>query len=114
MNLYERNEKVRAELGMLESAALNEEIEHFLSVDSEEGRAFDYYDALDQAYDLAEYHSDRKVLVPARRVLCRLGVYRTISEDEIRNTVSLGRGRKYDFQLDGVKWVFDNHLTLDK
>ena len=29
MNLYERNEKVRAELGMLESAALNEEIEHF-------------------------------------------------------------------------------------
>lgn len=106
MNL---NDRVKAALATEANKALNDEIEHFLSIDHEEERQPDYYDALDQAHDLAVDVNDRKVLTPARRCLIALGVIRIITEDEIRRTITLGRGRKYDFQLGGKKYVFDNH-----
>lgn len=110
MNREKANTLIRAELARVSSKALNDEIEHFLSIDDDEDRPHDYYDAIDQAYDLAIDVNDRKVIVPARRVLIAIGVYRIITEDEIANTVTLGRGKKYDFQHEGAKYVFENHL----
>lgn len=111
MNREQANEIIKAELARINSRALNHEVRHFLSIDDDEGRPHDYYDAIDQAHNLAHDVNDRKVLTAARRVLIAVGVYRVITEEEIRRTVTMGRGRKYDFQLDGVKYVFDNHLT---
>ena len=114
MNITQRNEKVHAALVKVASPALWQEIEHYLSIDDDENRPRDYYDALDQAHDLAEDLRDRKVYVPCRRALVALNVFVVITDEQIHNTITLGGSRVkcYDFKLDGLKYVFDKHITL--
>ena len=111
MNLETRNQSVRDALALHPDKGLSDEIEHFLFIDDDEERDRDVYDALEQAHDLAVEHSDRKMMKAARLVLIELGYFRTISEDELRRTQTLG-GKKFDFTLKGQKYVWSHHLEL--
>lgn len=108
-----RNDQAKAAIAAEANPALNSEIEHFLSIDDDEQRPHDYYDALEQAAELAEYNRERAVLTPARRCLIELGVYRIITDEEIARIQTLG-GRKYDFQLGGKKYTFEKHLLTNE
>lgn len=110
MTLDETNRIVKTALLALNSKPLNEEIEHFLFIDDDEDRPRDYYDALCQAEDLAEYNTERKVLVPARICLIGLGVYVEVTDEQLAGTQVLGSTKKYAFQHLGVKYNFEKHL----
>lgn len=100
---------------------LREEVEYLLDIDAEEQRESDLYrailDAEDNFTDWLRFGdgSDRKLarrgMKAARLVLIELGVYKPISEEQIRNTVTMGGRKAYDFTIAGVKYVFDKHLT---
>jgi hypothetical protein len=110
MTLDEMNRTIKTALALLNNKALNEEVEHFLYIDDDEQRPRDYYDALCQAEQLAEYNNERKVLTPARTILISLGVYVVVTEEQLANTMTLGGGKKYAFQLGGLKYNFEKHL----
>lgn len=44
-----------------------------------------------------------------RNWMVKHNVYRPISQQELDQTQTLGRGKKYDFALKGQKYVFDKH-----
>jgi hypothetical protein len=95
--------RILAALEFVNSAVLNEEIEHQLSVDREEP-GYTIGHALDDLYDIAVDNNDRSVMTPARKVLVELGCYRHISDEELSRTFSTGK--KYDFILAGKKYVW--------
>lgn len=114
----ERNELTKAALAKVNHAMLNEEVEHFLSVDDDEQRPHDYYDAVTQAYELAEYHSERSLMTACRRVLIELGYYEPTTKEELAKwscwSGSTGRSSKMqpDFTLKGVLYIFKNHVNV--
>jgi len=108
-----RNELVQAALAVVKCKPLNSEVEHYLSIDDDEQRPYDYYEAIDQAYELALDVGDTVVIKAGRLCLILLGVFIVITEEQIANTVTLGRGGAYDFKLNGKKYVFNEHLQAD-
>ena len=103
------NDQVKAALAKFANPDLLEEIEHYLCIDDDEQRPHDYYDALDQAADRAEEWKTTATLKAARRCLVELGVYRSVTEEQLRRTQTLGGQRKYAFQLDKIKYQFNAH-----
>jgi len=114
MNLKERNALVKAAIAEIDSSELNDEIEYYLSIDDDEQRPHDYYDALEQAESLSEDIGDRKMLRSARKALIQLGVYRHWTDEELSHVQvfsSSGRShKKWDFILGGKKYRFEDHL----
>lgn len=110
MNTTKRNEIVEAAIKAVNCKALNDEVEHFLRANTEEGEALDYYSAIDQAHDIAIDVNDRKVIKSVRLVLIALGVYRVITDEQIRNTVTIGNGPKFSFSLNKTKYIFEDHM----
>ena len=113
----ERNELTKAALARVNSKALNSEVEHFLSVDDDEQRPHDYYDAVTQAYDLAEYGNERPLMTACRKVLIDLGYYKEVSREYLASVTSFCRGGQKqgiapDFKLGGKLYVFDNHINV--
>lgn len=86
-------------------AHLCDEVLYFL--DGQEGELDWYLALLD-----AEEGGDRRILRLARGVLIELEVYKSVSEEDLAGMVSTGR--KYDFQLKGVKYCFSEHLENDE
>lgn len=108
-----RNELTKAALAKVNDKHLNGEVEHFLSVDDDEQRPHDYYDAVEQSLDLADDYADRKVLVPARRVLIELGVYKVVTREYLAGITTLeGQGIAPDFKLGGLLYLFKRGLTV--
>ncbi len=118
LTFAERNELTKAALARVNSKALNSEVEHFLSVDDDERRPHDYYDAIDQAYALAEYHNERALMTACRKVLIDLGYYKEVSREYLDGITcfssSTGRTTKGtpNFKLDGKLYLFDNRIDV--
>ena len=89
--------------------ALDDEIQYHLDIDHEDDWTDSLYQILLDIEDRELDNGGRKLLTPLRRIFIELGVYRAISDAEIRNTQTLPGGRKFDFQLDGQKYTFDKH-----
>ena len=91
------------------NASLWDEIEYRIDIDDEENREPDYYQALLDAEEIAEYYNDRPMLNAARKTLISLGVYSAMSQHEIENTFTSG-GKNYAFKMYKKKYKFREHL----
>ena len=119
MNTFaERNELTKAAIARVNNKMLNSEVDHFLSVDDDEQRPHDYYDAVMQAYELAEYGNERPLMAACRRILIELGYYRETTREELSHVhwFSSSTGRMTtgtpDFKLNGKLYVFENHINV--
>lgn len=77
--------------------------------DAEDGPP-DLYLAVSDACDWAEEYGRRAMLSSLRKALIACGVYREVSDDDLKNTMTLG-GKNYDFKLDGKKYNFHDHYV---
>ena len=66
----------------------------------------DCFDHLDDQSDGMSY---KHLQTPCRRVNIALGVYVPMSQEQIDNTV-VSHGKKWDFKLDGVAYMFNHHV----
>jgi len=66
------------------------------------------YDAINSAYDTAQSDGNRAVLNDLRAYLINERVYVEISDEELAQIVTT-RGKKYDFQRAGKKYIFNDH-----
>ena len=104
------NELVQQALAKYPHKELKSEIEYRLEIQAEsEEPTEDYYLALQDTEDFAVDNRIAPLTRAARRVLIELGVYRSVSEDELARTQTFG-GKKYYFKLAGIKYQFGKHL----
>ena len=91
---------------------LKEEIEYQLDIEREEGESYDIVDAFEDIEDRADedptFHP-RQLVKNVRKIAINLGMYKEISDDELRAIASTA-GKKYSFILDGKKYIFVRRL----
>lgn len=102
------DQKVRAAIAKHSTPALRDEIEYHLEIDREE--PIDLYTILNDISDREDDNESRTFQRPLRKIFIELGVYIPKTDEQIRNTVTLG-GKKYAFQMDGTKYDFNKHPT---
>lgn len=88
--------------------ALAQEIEGLLEVyeDSEENPHYGEDDALSDVLDRAETNEEwRSLLRPARKEAIKRGWFREITDEQLERT-QVSSGKKYDFKMNGIKYVW--------
>jgi hypothetical protein len=105
------NEKVKAALAKVGSKDLTDEVNFLVDtqLEGEESVTADLYVALQDAEQNAEANEDKKLLRAARLANIELGVYSPVTEEEL-SRIQVSSGKKFDFQLDGIKYRFNKHL----
>jgi hypothetical protein len=94
---------------------LRAEIQYLVDLDRDDAEdPAGPYDMVDAFRDILDRVDEPEYATPAfrrdvRRLAVALGVYRVVTDRELARTV-VSRGPKYDFKLDGRKYVFERHL----
>ncbi len=109
MRLQTKNDLVINAVNTVGSRALADEINYYIEIDDDEHRPRNYYDALNQTEERAEYNADRSLLIPARKALIILNVYQPMTKQELRNTET-SHGKNYAFKMNKKKYTFRRHL----
>lgn len=96
---------------------LKEEIEYLLGIWVESIKIGDQlnenpfgllYDIVGDVESDASAENNRRWMVSIRRWLIELGVYAVITPEEMQAMSTLG-GKRYDFKMNGMHYIFKNH-----